>query len=242
MQNAIKVDLWFWQLDQPAADVTRWYEHLNGDERARMARFVFDRDQTRYTICRSRMRRILGQYTRTAPRDIAFVATGRDKPALAPPNPQQVEFNLTHTDGLACLAVTHGVAIGVDLERRRPVEDKFIAFALNPAECDRVTAPGVAREAAFFRYWTAKEAYLKSIGTGLWQSLKSFDVDVPLAQQGKLAFTRCGLPRIDEADQRTQHWHLYSFVATDHHIGAVALAPPDGTTVNIRTRWLGIDK
>ena len=71
MQNVIKIDLWFWQPDAPAATVARWYEHLNDDERARMARFVFAKDQTRYTICRSRMRRILGLYTRTPPGDIA---------------------------------------------------------------------------------------------------------------------------------------------------------------------------
>lgn len=238
MQNVIKIDLWFWQPDAPAATVARWYEHLSDDERARMARFVFAKDQTRYTICRSRMRRILGQYTRTAPSDVAFVLNDHDKPALAPPNPQEVEFNLTHTDGLACLAVTHGPAIGVDLERRRPVEDKFIAYTLNAAEYDRVTAPDAPREAAFFRYWTAKEAYLKSVGTGLQQSLKTFDVDVPLDTAPGM-FARCGLPRVDEAEQRAQNWQIFTFVATDAHMGAVALAPPFGTTIEFRTRWIG---
>lgn len=238
MRNVIKIDLWFWRLDAPAATITRWRDYLTVAEHARMARFVFAKDQTRYTICRSRMRRILGQYTETPPRDIAFTVMGRDKPVLAGANSQRVEFNLTHTDGLACLAITHGHAIGVDLERTRTIEDDFIAYALNPAEHARVTAVAAAdREPAFFRYWTAKEAYLKAIGTGLWQSLKTFDVDVPLTSTPG-EFAHCNLPRIDDTDQRARNWHLYTFIATDQHIGAVALAAPEGSTINIRTRWI----
>lgn len=204
-----------------------------------MAKFMFEKDQTRYTICRSRMRRILGQYTQTNPRDIVFAVTGRDKPVLAGDNPRRIEFNLTHTEGLACLAVTHGEAVGVDLEFMREVKDDFIAYALNPPEHTAVLSlEPAAREAAFIRYWTAKEAYLKALGTGLWKSLKTFDVDVPLTSAPG-TFTPSSLPRIDDPTERVSNWHLYTFVATERHVGALACAPADGTEIDIRTRWIG---
>lgn len=204
-----------------------------------MARFKFERDQVRFTICRSRMRRILGQYTRTNPRDIAFGVTGRDKPVLAGDEPRRVEFNLTHTDGLACLAVTHGEAVGVDLEAIRDVKNDFIAYTLNPPENSRVLATGPARrQPAFFRYWTAKEAYLKATGTGLWQSLKTFDVNVPLSTAPG-QFVQSDLPRIDDPGESALNWHLYTFAPTAQHVGALACAPPQGTAISIRTRWIG---
>lgn len=237
MPNVIHIDLWFWRLDAGTQDVARWRDLLDASEIARMERFVFARDQTRYTICRARMRRILGFYTRTPPRDITFATEGRDKPVLAGANPERLHFNLTHTDGLACLAVTRGEAVGVDLERIRAVEDDFIVYALNPAEHTRLPDDPGRRGPAFFRYWTAKEAYLKAIGTGLWQSLKTFDVEVPLDADAD-TFARCALPRIDDERERQRDWHLFTFDATDQHPGAVAIAPSAGGRIEIRTRWI----
>ena len=238
MSNALNIDLWFRRLDAPGAHIVRWQRHLNDAELARMAKFVFERDRARFTICRSRMRRILGQYTGTNPGDIAFATTGRDKPVLAGANPRAIAFNLTHTGGLACLAVTHGEAVGVDLELIRDVREDFIVYALNPPEHAPVLAlDPAAREPAFYRYWTAKEAFLKATGTGLWRSLKTFDADVPL-KTAPHAFAPCALPRIDDPAERARNWHLYTFTPTPEHVGALACAPPPGTALNIRTRWI----
>lgn len=238
MPNTLNIDLWFWRLDASAHHVARWRRYLNAIELARMAKFVFEKDQLRFAICQSRVRRILGQYTQTGPHDIAFTTIGRDKPVLAGDNPRSIEFNLTHTDGLACLAVTHGAAVGVDLEAMRAVKDEFIVYSLNQVEHTSILSlDSTEREAAFLRHWTAKEAYLKALGTGLWQSLKTFDVDVPLTSApGK--FVRGSLPRIDDPVERARQWHLYTFAPTGRHVGALACAPPEGTAINIRRRWI----
>jgi 4'-phosphopantetheinyl transferase len=259
LPSKVALDLWFFPVDATADQLARWRTYLDASEHARMSRFMFTRDQVRFTVCRSRTRRILGWYTASHPREITFASSGRGKPVLAGHNSQLVSFNLSHTEGLACLAVTHGFgsgcghAVGVDLERIRSIKDDFMAYVLNPAELTTLLRlDPVDRQAAFFRYWTAKEAYLKSIGTGLWQSLKTFDVAVPdTIQQDTLqpatrqpdtiqpgAFKRGALPRIDDAGDRARNWHLYSFEATPSHIGAVAMAPPQGTSIIIRTRWL----
>ena len=238
LANTAHIDLWFWHLAASPATVARWHTYLDARERERMARFVFARDQTRFTICRSRLRRILGWYTANNPRDIRFASSGHGKPVLAEPNPRDVHFSLSHTQGLACLAVSHRDAVGVDLERLRDIKDNFVAYALNPAEYAPVLAlKADQKQAAFFRFWTAKEAYLKSIGTGLGQSLKTFDVSVPL--DGCVgSFAAGALTRIDDDNQCARDWRLYSFRATPHHIGALAVKPPSGAEVEIRPRWI----
>ena len=219
-------------------DIARWRKHLASDELERMSRFMFAKDQERYTICKSRVRRILGWYLGIPAQDVVFATTGRDKPILADDS-AGIGFNLTHTDGLACLAVTRGEAVGVDLERVREVKDDFIAYALNLDEYARVISlASDARQQGFFRYWTAKEAYLKATGTGLWQSLKTFDVEVPVVSlPGEL--TRGALPRVDDPSERGRNWHLYTFEATPAHIGALALVPPANAKVRICSRWIG---
>lgn len=235
------IDLWFWHLDAPACTLARWQTYLDQAEQDRMERFMFARDKIRFTICRSRLRRILGQYTHTAPRAIKFATEGRGKPVLAGANPNKVHFNLTHTEGLACLAVAHGEAVGVDLEHMRAVKDDFVTYALNPAEHAGVQQlPPADRQAAFFRVWTAKEAYLKSIGTGLWQSLKTFDVEMPHTP-ARGSYKPGHLPRVDDENDRVRNWHLLTFQPTEAHIGALAVAPETKTDVRIRARWLGMN-
>ncbi|MBU2533377.1 MAG: 4'-phosphopantetheinyl transferase superfamily protein [Alphaproteobacteria bacterium] len=241
----LAVDLWFWPTEARPDQYDLWRGHLDAAEHARLARFKFARDQIRFTVCRSRMRRILGWYTRTRPQAVRFTTTGRNKPVLAAdvegdaPDGRRIHFNLSHTDGLACLAVTRGHAVGIDLEKRREVKDDFIAYALNPAEHAGVEALATAdRQAAFFRVWTAKEAYLKALGTGLWQSLKSFDVEMPAAVAPG-TFEPGRLLRIDDAAERARHWQIYTFQATEHHTGALALSTAPETQVEIRSRWIG---
>ncbi len=231
MNNTISIDLWFWTFDQPDDRVQRWRGMLDDDECRRVDKFLFERDQKRFTVCRSRMRRILAWYTRRRAHDVAFKMIGREKPALADGQDDGLVFNLSHTDGLACLAVTRHETVGVDLEMMRPIEDDFIRFALTGAESECVLAqPPSERRAAFFRHWTAKEAYLKAIGTGLWQSLKTFDVSVPIDGN----FVEGQMTRIEDAAERERSWRLFSFVVGDTYIGALALPAPAGARIDIR--------
>src|SRR5271163_2031526 len=56
---------------------------LAGEERARAARFIFERDRDRYIAARGILRDLLGQYLRCAPRSIEFVYGPHGKPAVA---------------------------------------------------------------------------------------------------------------------------------------------------------------
>ena len=107
---------------------------------------------------RAAMRDILARYT-TLPIELALYEKG--KPYL--PSAPELRFNLSHSRGMALVAVAHDVEVGVDVERLRPLPE-FAAIAerfFPPNE------PAPSDEVEFFRAWTRIEAVLKGRGVGL---------------------------------------------------------------------------
>lgn len=112
--------------------------------------------------------RILGRYLGGGPPALEPDPNG--KPRLAE-EPDRLAFNLSHSAGLALLAVAAGgVEVGVDVERLRPRRDlaRLAARWLSEADAAAVAAAGEAeREAIFYSVWTRLEARVKCTGAGL---------------------------------------------------------------------------
>lgn len=142
---------------------------LSTDELIRAGRFTFDEDRTHFIIAHAALRTVLARYISGEARDLKFSIGEYGKPQL-----QQtftdVRFNLSHTDGLALIAVSRGREVGVDVER---VDDgiEFEQIAdhyFEPSETwDLRITPSEERATRFFDVWTRKEAALKASGTGL---------------------------------------------------------------------------
>jgi len=146
---------------------------LNAQERERAARFVFERHRRWFTAARTALRRVLGAYLGVDAAAVPIVAELYQRPALAPSarfRATPIDFNLSHSEGLALIAVSRRAPLGVDVELLRPMAD-----ALGLAERHYVgdeiarvaAASGALRDRAFFTCWTRKEAVLKSTGAGL---------------------------------------------------------------------------
>jgi 4'-phosphopantetheinyl transferase len=149
---------------------------LTPDERDRAGRYRAAKVRDQFVACRGLLRRLLGGYTRTDPPAVPITYFQAGKPVLAT---AAVEFNLTHTDGMALIAVGRR-RLGVDVERHRviPDADGLVERFFSPAE--RVAYRAVAadrRPAAFLRGWTCKEAVIKAVGTGVL-ALDGFDVEI----------------------------------------------------------------
>ncbi|MGH2936945.1 MAG: 4'-phosphopantetheinyl transferase family protein [Solirubrobacterales bacterium] len=91
------------------------------------------------------------------------------KPRLA--TADRLSFNLSHTAGLALVAIAPGgVEVGVDIERLRPRRDlaRLAARWLPAADAATVAAAAeTEREPVFYAAWTRHEARVKCVGTGL---------------------------------------------------------------------------
>ena len=164
-----QVDIWRIRLDvQGEGQDLRGL--LSPEEIQRADQFHFENGRRRFIRARAAMRRILGGYIGIAPRKIAFSYGAVGKPELAAGLEKfGIRFNLSHSGELALLAVTRGLAVGVDVELVNPeFAGREIAercFSANEARY-LLALPVGDRADAFFSIWTRKEAYIKALGAG----------------------------------------------------------------------------
>ena len=146
---------------------------LSSTEQARAARFRFEHDRSRYIRGRGFMRRALGHCLGLPPADVPLIEEHNAKPALACQGPG---FNLSHSKGLAVLAINDNGPVGVDLElENRRIDPLSVAPGCFQAhEIDALTAlPKAKQRARFLTFWTAKEALMKLTGAGMSLDPKS---------------------------------------------------------------------
>lgn len=152
---------------------------LSPEERAKAARFYFERDRRIYTVAHALLRRALSAVAGQPPRSWAFVEGANGKPEVAPGvGPPLLRFNLTHTRGLAAVVVvTDGTSVGIDAEyavaERAPLDVADHYFSAAELRGLRALAPE-HQPARFFQLWTLKEAYIKANGAGLTLPLHAF--------------------------------------------------------------------
>lgn len=147
-------------------------EVLSEDERVRAARFVRARDRRRFARCRAALREILGRMLDEPAESLRFrfAALGKPEVDRGPGVVEPLRFNLSHSAELAIIAVSRGRELGVDIEKLRTITEAqgIIGSFFTPSECQAFAAiPEPARQAAFLRGWTRKEAVLKAFGTGV---------------------------------------------------------------------------
>jgi 4'-phosphopantetheinyl transferase len=175
-----EVQVWRYCLDRPGAVVERLARVLSLDERARAERFHAARHREAFIVGRGMLRTILGCYLQAEPDRLDFRYGAQGKPALpAGEGGTSLEFNLSHSGGLALLAIARDRRVGIDVEAIRPMSDadrivdRF--FSRREASDYRGLVEGQKLE-AFFRCWTRKEAFIKAIGEGFSLPLDQFDV------------------------------------------------------------------
>lgn len=76
---------------------------------------------------------------------------------------QQTYWSISHKRRYVA-AVVASTAVGIDIEEIVPREEGLYAYIADEAEWALAHDQGWA---TFFRYWTAKEAVLKAVGTGI---------------------------------------------------------------------------
>ena len=172
-----EVDVWALDVACPAHELPRLEAILSFDERARASRFRLDRDRSRFIRVRSGLRTLIGSYLGVHPADVAFEYGTHGKPMLGGGYESSLKFNVSHSDGVALIAISHGVEVGIDVEAIRPMADadQIAARFFSPRE--KAELRGLP-SASFFTCWTRKEAYLKARGHGLAQELRAFTVTV----------------------------------------------------------------
>lgn len=214
--------VWCVRLDLHPASLARLYATLSRDERRRSAGFRCPRDRRRFIAAHGLLRELLGRYLQTPADRIGYVCNAFGKPELGAEFGGRLQFNLSHSAGLALIAIAADARLGVDVERLRArADDEDIARCFFSApEIEQLAAvPTPLRAEAFLGLWTKKEAYVKACGQGLAMPLDGFSVPPTTdPAQGPV-----DLDMASDAVALSGHWSIHTLRPAPGYIGALAI-------------------
>ena len=182
--NTGQIDVWICRAAQWTGKRDVFFSELSPEEQKRALRFKFSEHKDRFVIFHGFMRRVLGSYLAFEASRLVFKTAEKGKPYLASPDNKTcpLNFNLSHTEDIALLAVSSGQEVGIDIEHRQRTSDwQGIARRFcTPEEQDALfLIEGMAEQReAFYDLWTRKEAYMKVLGSGLALSPTQFNLTV----------------------------------------------------------------
>lgn len=212
-----KVHVWAIWLNASDEVSASYRALLTPEEVARADKFAFDHLRKHYQVSQGALRILLARYLNCQPCELSFTLGPRGKPVLN--DEARLRFNLSNSGNLALYSFTSDCEVGIDVEQFRELQDlesiaaKYFCDAetsqLLSIESDR------ARQEAFFRCWTRKEAYIKAVGTGLYLPLDQFQVTL-------LPNDAPGFVHIGESATEAQKWTLHHLDSVPHYIGAIA--------------------
>lgn len=162
--GAADVHVWRADLDLPPERLSELASELAADERERAEPFRLASLPARFLAARGQLRQILGRYLNMPPEQLRFRYGPSGKPVLAGAAERELEFNLSHSDALALVAVTRIGRIGIDVERRRADldVDEIAERFFSPRECAFLREQGSeARRLEFYRCWALKETCIR---------------------------------------------------------------------------------
>jgi 4'-phosphopantetheinyl transferase len=209
-------------LDRPREQRNALWLTLAPEEKVRAGRFYFERDKHRFIVARGVLRALLGRYLEVPPEEVAFTYGEHGKPEVAPAS-AGLQFNLSHTQGVALYAVGRGRLLGVDVEQIRPLDDATKIAGRFFSSWENVAfraVPDPQKPTAFFNCWTRKEAYIKAIGEGLSCPLDAFDVSLAPGEPARLL-------RIRGSEAAAGRWSLYALSPAADYVGALVVEGGD---------------
>ena len=156
---------------------------LSSEERIRAGKYHFDKDRRQFIVARGLLRTLLGGYLGVLPANIKFDFEKFGKPFLHQEKAKSCErlhFNVAHSGNHILFGFSSDGELGVDVEelriRRKPLLDLADSICTSK-ELEWINGlDPAAAEIALTRLWTAKEAFLKAIGSGLQVEPKRIEV------------------------------------------------------------------
>jgi 4'-phosphopantetheinyl transferase len=213
-----EVHLWKVSLDEPV-EWNQLREILSSPERQRAARFYFKKDEQEYSLTRAALRKIIGDYINLPPDRIEFSYETNGKPALAKHLSYfNLKFNVSHTKGMALIAIGFRQRVGVDIEFIRPdlvtAQTARLFFSAEEFEIFQ-KLPEAARVKSFFLCWTRKEALVKATGDGLAYPLNQ--LHIPTLNPNELSRT------IKVKEKRDTNWEIHDLLIDENYAAALAI-------------------
>ncbi|MBD0311049.1 MAG: 4'-phosphopantetheinyl transferase superfamily protein [Microcoleus sp. T1-bin1] len=216
-----EIHVWRVSLAQTESCLQSLQQTLSTDERTKADRFRFPKDRSQFIVSRGALRAILSRYLNISPHILRFDYNPYGKPSLiVTQGGNTLRFNLSHSRGMALIAITKNRDIGVDIEGINQnfscleIAEKFFS----PLENSVLRSlPEHLQATAFFTCWTRKEAYIKAVGKGLSIPLNKFDVSLAPGEPAALL-------NVEENPEEASKWSLIELFSCSDMVAAVAVA------------------
>ncbi len=180
-----EVHIWLNYLNVHEARIKHLYPLLSDIEKERSERFKFYKHRKAFIASHGFMHSVLENYIDTSASEIDFSHSDHGKPSLIEKqNPENIQFNLSHSNNIAILAVCKQHPLGIDIEfAEKKLDWKGISkrFFTPDEQTNFFSLSEEAQKDAFFQIWTRKEAHMKVTGQGLSLAPTQFEVTVPPA-------------------------------------------------------------
>lgn len=163
--------------DFEKSEYDRIYANLSPSRKGRVDRYKREEDRIRSLLCELLLRKILLDL---GAENAVLETAENGRPFL---KNSSLFVSMSHSEERAVCAVSEK-AIGIDLERIKPINAALIYRVCTQNEIEHVTPHPPEKTVTvenravlerFYEVWTAKEAYFKKMGTGI-TDLKSVDV------------------------------------------------------------------
>lgn len=168
---------------------------------------------------RDPLRALLGAYLGLPAEMLVLFDGPHGRPRLDAGQAGTLDFNWSHSDRSALIALGRDVAPGIDLERRRarPRSLEIARRYFCAAEAAQLAALSpAARDDAFLSLWTAKEAVLKALGRGLAFGLHRLEIALD-----------AGRPRLTRLQgEDVGAWQLRALETGPDHVATLAWRGP----------------
>jgi len=212
-----EVHLWKSRITDYETDAELFYSgSLPSDEKEKADNIPSRENRKAYIISRGILRTVLSEYLKAMPVDIVLEYNEHGKPSIADRlNPQNVKFNLSHSNELILYAVAKNKEVGIDVEYMRDIDraERIIERFFSPEQKDFYNSQSESmKKTAFFRLWTRREAYGKAMGRGF--SVPAVDCGIPLMRSdGKPASVHVVSGK----------WSIYDLEQDDDYVSAVTV-------------------
>lgn len=154
---------------------SKFFAFISKEEREYVEQFRNEKSKIEHLLGVVLRRKYLSQFLSVTPEELIFDIGEKGKPFCS--NFPNIYFNISHGGKYIVLAISNN-AVGVDVEMwKRKVNFEIITRYFSQKEIEQLSHLTIeARQQLFFQYWTAKESYLKMLGTGLTKLLSSFSI------------------------------------------------------------------
>jgi 4'-phosphopantetheinyl transferase len=149
---------------------------LSESERVRVARLKDPIESLRFLASHVFTRKVLASVARLHPSSIEIFTDRCGRPRLAQSSrygllgSSRLEFSISHSENVLCIAVGQDLEIGVDIEVVRPGTDVLSVGKTSLCPESMVIIERVSSEErllTFYRLWTKMEAFAKMQGHGM---------------------------------------------------------------------------